>query len=698
MDLFPRTESPRPRGLLLVWAVAATMTCGAAAQANTGEIAYAYPIENVTIDGDLSDWGEGRLRFSIERGSASDSEPGDFEASFQVAHDLAKKSLYVAVEVVDDEHINLEGAVPGWGDQDNHLLYVDREHLPTGSGGVLYLYGDRIQEVTYPMASWDPANAGASWDDVEVASRRDGKKTVYEWRVDLGDDLALPRTIGLDHLLVDRDSQSEDDGTLFFWGEGLGKSANTYRMGDVALLEAETALVTLEGVVSWSRAIDEPLPSKVRITSVDRPDLWLQASVGEDGRYSLKVPTGDFLISSPFGLTKPFSEDQDTLPLRIDMSTQVRVRAEPDGTSLADPLRLRTFDRPDFLFPQEGVLSNFHPGRTLEIDTFIEAFRQYYQVPGASVSLIHDGKLAYHRTFGVKNTLTGEPVTDTTLFEAASITKSVFAFAVMRLVERGVIDLDKPLFEYLPFNNISGDPRSKSITARIVLSHRSGLTNWPWGGPGTFRNGGTADLKFEPGSAYEYSGEAFNYLGRVIEKLTGKTLSEVLDEEVSRPMGLENTYYALNEEQAEVASIGHFHYFPIWKGRASEVSPASSMHSEARDFSNFAIGLIEGRGVSTETYAEMLKPHSRVPRETRLYADPWEQDVGLGFFLRETPIGQLVEHGGNNGDFDCKFGVVREAGVGFVIFTNNNVGDELARALELFLLDGSGALSSPQSP
>ncbi|MEM7355796.1 MAG: serine hydrolase, partial [Acidobacteriota bacterium] len=129
-----------------------------------------------------------------------------------------------------------------------------------------------------------------------------------------------------------------------------------------------------------------------------------------------------------------------------------------------------------------------------------------------------------------------------------------------------------------------------------------------------------------------------------------------------------------------------FHDFPSWKGRAEVISVASSMHTEARDYLRFAIGLIEKAGLEPETYAEMFRPHTTLTEEERGMAE--EQHVGLGFFLRDTPFGRLVEHGGNNGDFRCKFGAVPEAGLAYAIFTNTNVGGFLADAVEQYLLFG----------
>jgi CubicO group peptidase (beta-lactamase class C family) len=133
-------------------------------------------------------------------------------------------------------------------------------------------------------------------------------------------------------------------------------------------------------------------------------------------------------------------------------------------------------------------------------------------IPGLSIAVINDSKVVYHQTFGYANLEKQLPVTDKTIFEGASLSKSVFAFFVMKFVEEGKLDLDKPLYEYLPYPEIAHDDRYKQITGRMVLSHRSGYPNW--------RENEEDDklkIKLEPGTNYEYSGEGYQYLAMVLK-------------------------------------------------------------------------------------------------------------------------------------------------------------------------------------
>ncbi|HET6541847.1 MAG TPA: serine hydrolase domain-containing protein, partial [Chryseolinea sp.] len=136
------------------------------------------------------------------------------------------------------------------------------------------------------------------------------------------------------------------------------------------------------------------------------------------------------------------------------------------------------------------------------LDDFLASKMKKLKIPGLSAAVINDGKVVYQKTMGYANMEEKLPITTETIFEGASLSKSVFAFFVMTYVEEGKLSLDKPLYQYLPYADIDYDDRYKKITARMVLSHRSGFPNWRRDEPD-----GKLKIKFEPGTQYLYSGE-----------------------------------------------------------------------------------------------------------------------------------------------------------------------------------------------
>lgn len=123
------------------------------------------------------------------------------------------------------------------------------------------------------------------------------------------------------------------------------------------------------------------------------------------------------------------------------------------------------------------------------------------RVPGVSMALIVDGKLLWRRGFGVADRASGKPVDTETIFEAASMSKPVFAYLVMKLAEKGVLQLDTPLTKYTPERFVAGDSRLDLITARHVLSHSTGFPNWR-------SSKEPMQIRFTPGEKYGYSGKA----------------------------------------------------------------------------------------------------------------------------------------------------------------------------------------------
>ena len=125
------------------------------------------------------------------------------------------------------------------------------------------------------------------------------------------------------------------------------------------------------------------------------------------------------------------------------------------------------------------------PRTDAEIDATITHVMQAAEVPGLALALINSGKVVYLKAYGVKNMSPKEPLTVDSVMVAASLTKVAFAYLVMKLVDDHVIDLDKPVYEYLPrplsdypaWRDIANDPRAKLITTRMLLSHTAGFNN-----------------------------------------------------------------------------------------------------------------------------------------------------------------------------------------------------------------------------
>jgi CubicO group peptidase (beta-lactamase class C family) len=155
-------------------------------------------------------------------------------------------------------------------------------------------------------------------------------------------------------------------------------------------------------------------------------------------------------------------------------------------------------------------------------------------VPGVAVAYLSSGAVRT-ATHGVTRATNGRAIDADTIFDAASLSKPVFAYLVLQLAAESVLDLDRPLREYVPLP--ATDPRSAGINARHVLGHSTGWRNW--------RNTMTQPLvaDFDPGSRFGYSGEGFYYLSRVVEKVTGTGILKLTRDRIFRLLGMERTSY-----------------------------------------------------------------------------------------------------------------------------------------------------------
>lgn len=172
-------------------------------------------------------------------------------------------------------------------------------------------------------------------------------------------------------------------------------------------------------------------------------------------------------------------------------------------------------------------------------------------VPGVAVAYIENGKLAYTGDFGLRNAESKVAVTSDTVWQVGSLSKPVFALAVMKLAQSGKIDLDRPLASYVPGELIKDEPRAKLITARHALSHSTGLQNW------RFRAGENLQMSFAPGERWSYSGEGIYYLQRAVEEIIGQGFAQFMKETVLDPLQMSSSTYFWLANYGERLATAH---------------------------------------------------------------------------------------------------------------------------------------------
>ena len=318
---------------------------------------------------------------------------------------------------------------------------------------------------------------------------------------------------------------------------------------------------------------------------------------------------------------------------------------------------------------------------TLVLLDSVPALMQRADVPGLQLAFIEGGRVGMTAAFGYANAETEVPVTDRTVFEAASLSKPVFAYAVLRMVDRGEWDLDQPLWETLEYERLAHDERAREITTRQVLTHTSGLPNW---------GGSPLEMNDAPGERWNYSGEGFVYLQNAVEASTGLSGEEIATREVFEPLGMTDSHFVWVDAYEEQAAFRHDDLAtPVGRSMPDETNAAASLLTTATDYSRFVVAVLDGEGLSEATRAALFEPGAAL--STAAWGDDEEAMAhlfwGLGWGLQEGRRGDAFWHWGDNGPSRCFVIAYPEDGSGLLYFTNSQNGLAIAPALVGLVFD-----------
>lgn len=296
-------------------------------------------------------------------------------------------------------------------------------------------------------------------------------------------------------------------------------------------------------------------------------------------------------------------------------------------------------------------------------------------IPGLSMAVMNQQGIVWAKGFGVREMGKPAPVDQNTVFSAASLGKPVFAYLVLKLVDEGKLDLDKPLYQYVPYHAIERDERYKRITARMVLSHQTGFPNW--------RQNGRLRLLFAPGQRFSYSGEGFVYLQGVVMTITGQDLEEVAQQYVFKPLGMSRSSYRWQPAFENNCATPHNGFGqPEPLPRFQETNAAFSLQTTAADYGRLLVALLTGEGLKPATAQAMLSPQV-TPGKTLHDTTQTSANIrwGLGIGLVQEAGQEGFWHWGDNGGFRSFAYVSRTRKQGFVYFTNSRNGFGVLSAL-----------------
>ena len=336
-----------------------------------------------------------------------------------------------------------------------------------------------------------------------------------------------------------------------------------------------------------------------------------------------------------------------------------------------------------------------------EIDRIVKKLMDTANVQGLALAILNGKKLAYKQTYGYKNKSAKEFLDTATVMYAASFSKAVFAYLTLKLVKEKIIDLDKPLYQYLSkaiadyeyFADLANDDRWKLITARMCLSHTTGLPNVRWINVTTGAEDTVGQIKiyFTPGSRYAYSGEALKLLQLVIEEITKKTTEDLAIEKIFTPIGMTLTGYIWHARFDNNYATGHLEDGTLnpKKKRTTPVAPGSLV-TTISDYARFIEYVMQEKGLNKKLFNEMISPQIEINSkfqfptisdETTTENKAIQLSYGLGWGLLKCKYGRAFFKEGHDDswrNYNINF---VDKGISIIIMTNSANGELIFKEL-----------------
>lgn len=291
-------------------------------------------------------------------------------------------------------------------------------------------------------------------------------------------------------------------------------------------------------------------------------------------------------------------------------------------------------------------------------------------IPALGIGYIKDGKIKEAKVYGVLEK--DKPASDNAIFTTASLTKPITAMVVLKLVNSGKWSLDTPIYKYWTDPDLADDSRAKKLTTRFILSHRSGFPNW---------RTGKLSFQYEPGTKYQYSGEGFEYLKKAIEKKFHKTLDQLADELIFKPLRMKDTKFfwgkGIDETRFAKPHDKDGNLYNDGSIKNKTASAAFGVLTTVEDYSKFLVYVMSGAELEKKLYDEM------VSNQTQIKA---RQHFGLGWIVDEIDRENVITHGGVGKGTQTIVFMLPKSKQGLVIFTNcGNGGDAYIPVIQKYL-------------
>lgn len=285
-----------------------------------------------------------------------------------------------------------------------------------------------------------------------------------------------------------------------------------------------------------------------------------------------------------------------------------------------------------------------------------------YHVPAVGIGIIENGKISYLNVFGELEK--GISASNNTVFNVASIAKTVTTMLTLKLVESGQWNLDEPLCNYWVDPDVKNDPQHKKLTTHHVLTHQTGFVNWRWNHPTK-----KLTFDFEPGTNSNYSGEGFEYLRRALEKKFDKPFEKLADSLIFKQLWMSDSRLTWDYKFDE-SRLASWHDCEGEKYNFSYktvVSAADDLLTTIGDYCRFGIYTMNGGGLSSALFNKMVSPQADLQKY---------KAQGLGWLIfNGLPNDEyLITHSGSDWGVNTMAYFLPKSKRGLVVFTNSDNG------------------------
>ncbi|MXP09192.1 serine hydrolase [Pseudoblastomonas halimionae] len=254
-------------------------------------------------------------------------------------------------------------------------------------------------------------------------------------------------------------------------------------------------------------------------------------------------------------------------------------------------------------YDHSGAESAGYRSPLFENELHIEAAMEMLDIPSMAFARIKGGQIQQIRVFGELSDGVAAPLD--TIYNIASLTKPVTAMTTLKLVDAGLFDLDEPLMRYYVDPDVADAPELRVLTARHVLTHRTGFPNWRY-----LADDNVLRFQFQPGARTQYSGEGMEYLRRALKAKFGKTLEVLAQEQLFGPLGMKDTHFTFADgvDRSRYAQPHDSDGEPLDGETHTQANAADNLLTSARDYATFMVYVMDGMDLSPELARAMVTP------------------------------------------------------------------------------------------